>query len=38
MFDVAEEGLYQCGEKDLKKVIQLSVLQDEELVVFLAGN
>lgn len=38
MFDVADEGLYQCGDKDMKKVIQISVLRDEELVVILAGN
>uniref|UniRef100_A0A1X7VNS0 non-specific serine/threonine protein kinase n=1 Tax=Amphimedon queenslandica TaxID=400682 RepID=A0A1X7VNS0_AMPQE len=38
MFDVADEGLYQCGDKDLKRVIQLAVLQDEELVVILAGR
>ena len=38
MFDVSDESLYQCGDRDLKKVIQLAVLQDEELVVILAGT
>ena len=38
MFDVNEEGLYQCGDKDIKRVIQLTIIQDEELVAMLAGR
>jgi serine/threonine-protein kinase MRCK len=38
MFDVADEGLYQCADKDIKKVIQLAVLPDENLIIILAGR
>ena len=38
IFDVSEEGLYQFGDKDMKRVTQLKVIPDESLVIMLAGK
>ena len=38
MLDMAEEGLYKFGDKDVRKVSQLSMIEEEGLIVLLAGE
>ena len=38
MLDMSEEGLYKFGDKDVRKVSQISMIQDEGLIVLLAGE
>ena len=38
MLDMGEEGLYKFGDKDVRKVSQISIIQDEGLIVLLAGE
>ena len=37
MLDMAEEGLYKFGDKDVRKVSQISMIEEEGLIVLLAG-
>ena len=37
MLDMTEEGLYKFGDRDVRKVSQISMIQDEGLIVLLAG-
>ena len=37
MLDMVEEQLYKFGDKDVRKVTQISVVSDEGLIVLLAG-
>ena len=38
MLDMVEEGLYKFGDKDVRKLSQISMIQDEGLIVLLAGE
>jgi serine/threonine-protein kinase MRCK len=38
MLDMAEEGLYKFGDRDVRKVAQISMIEEEGLIVFLAGR
>ena len=38
MLDIVEEGLYKFGDKDVRKVSQISMIRDEGLIVLLAGE
>lgn len=38
MLDMTEEELYKFGDKDIRKVSQISMIQEEGLVVLLAGK
>ena len=38
MLDIVEGGLYKFGDRDLRKVSQMSMIQDEGLIVLLAGE
>ena len=38
MLDMVEEGLYKFGDKEIRKVSQISMIQEERLIVLLAGE
>ena len=38
MLDMTEEELYKFGDKDVRKVTQISMISDEGLIVLLAGE
>ena len=38
MLDMSEEGLYKFGDRDVRKVAQISMIEEEGLIVLLAGE
>lgn len=38
MLDISDDGLYKFSDKDIRKVSQIAVIQEEKMIALLAGQ